>query len=260
MFALGPADWRKSTAHPYVFPCITAVLVLSILLAGLVSDHVETVLAYKGAVFGACLTMIMPGLMYASLRGQQLRRQFMQSQRAAGDNDDAELGAAGRGHNLTVNSSSSAGLRADGAGVEDRKESSGDQQDDDDDVFLDNAGIELTNVSLSDEPVAKPGARRGGDLSGISGGAGGAGVKLAVDGRRPPSAASLPAGSGQGAAAEVVEIGTQTSTRYLWQSVLQFCVLHPTAEGLLCSAVVTWGFVSGLLGVLVTAGAIASHK
>lgn len=246
VFALGPADWRKSTAHRYVFPCVTAVLVLSVLLAGLVSDHVETVLAYKGAVFGACLTMIMPGLMYASLRGQQLRQQFVRRQRAATDNNDAELGGADSGHTLK-------GSR-DSAAIGEHK-----HDGDDDDVFLDHAGIELTNVSLNDESTAKPGARRSGDLSGISGGAGGVVVLP-----RTVAAASANSDAAVRAtdpdAAAVVEIGTQTSTRYLWQSVLHFCVLHPNAEGVLCSAVVVWGCVSGLLGVLVTAGAIPSHK
>jgi len=98
------------------------------------------------------------------------------------------------------------------------------------------------------------------------------------DGTDPVSAGTVGAGLGTGRAVPscpgadmvapkeggtpahhvTVSIGGRehVSTRYLWRTALRFCFHNPTPEGIVCGMVLVWGTVSGLLGVLVTAGAI----
>ena len=54
VFTLGPSDWRQADAPRMVFPVVTCVLVMSILLLGLASDHVEVVLAYVCPTQAVC--------------------------------------------------------------------------------------------------------------------------------------------------------------------------------------------------------------
>ena len=185
-------------------------------------------LRYKGAIFGACIVYILPALMYASLRGQEERKAFAERQRGAA----AEHAKPKQPRDVFA--------------------SVLDSSDEDDSPaaapVVDGSGIELSTVQLDDSPK-----RTGHDFSGITGGLGQAPGTVVV---------TVPVGSHSAAAdpaaARVQDISHRNSTRYLWHSVLQFCVLKPSTEGVMCAAVIVWGVVSGGLGVLVTAGVI--HK